>query len=56
MTQTTLSKLEQENTVVPADITNYNRTDVELQTFWLFCVLIAGKNSDTTKISQEITC
>lgn len=48
MTQTTLSKLEQENTVVPTDITNYNRTDVELQTFWLFCVLVAGKNSDTT--------
>ena len=48
MTQTTLSKLEQENTVVPTDITNYNRSDVELQTFWLFCVLVAGKNSDTT--------
>ena len=32
----------------PKDITNYNRTDNELQTFWLFCILVAGKNSDTT--------
>lgn len=32
----------------PKDITNYNRTDVELQTFWIFCILVAGKNSDTT--------
>jgi len=43
-----MTTLEKENTVVPTDITNYNRTDVELQTFWLFCVLVAGKNSDTT--------
>lgn len=32
----------------PKNITNYNRTDNELQTFWLFCILVAGKNSDTT--------
>ena len=32
----------------PKNITNYNRTDDELQTFWLFCILVAGKNSDTT--------
>ena len=30
------------------DPTNYNRTDDELQTFWIFCILVAGKNSDTT--------
>ena len=32
----------------PKNITNYSRTDNELQTFWLFCILVAGKNSDTT--------
>lgn len=35
-------------TIDPKDITNYSRTDNELQTFWLFCILVAGKNSDTT--------
>jgi len=37
-----------ETTIVPTDITNYNRTDVELESFWIFCILVAGKNSDTT--------
>ena len=37
-----------ETLINPKDITNYNRTDNELQTFWLFCILVAGKNSDTT--------
>lgn len=32
----------------PKHITNYNRSDNELQIFWLFCILVAGKNSDTT--------
>ena len=32
----------------PKNITNYNRTEDELQTFWIFCILVAGKNSDTT--------
>lgn len=32
----------------PKQVTDYNRTDNELQTFWLFCILVAGKNSDTT--------
>lgn len=32
----------------PKRITDYERTDNELQTFWLFCILVAGKNSDTT--------
>lgn len=34
--------------VDPKNITIYNRTDSELQIFWLFCILVAGKNSDTT--------
>lgn len=32
----------------PKQITNYERSDNELQTFWLFCILVAGKNADTT--------
>lgn len=35
-------------TIDPKSITDYNRTDNELQAFWLFCILVAGKNSDTT--------
>ena len=37
-----------ETLIDPKDITNYNRTDVELESFWIFCILVAGKNSDTT--------
>ena len=37
-----------ETLIDPKNITNYNRTDVELQSFWIFCILVAGKNSDTT--------
>ena len=37
-----------ETLIDPKDITNYNRTDSELQSFWIFCILVAGKNSDTT--------
>ena len=29
----------------PHNITNYNRSDEELELFWLFSVLVAGKNS-----------
>jgi thermostable 8-oxoguanine DNA glycosylase len=29
----------------PHKITNFNRTNRELQTFYMFCVLVAGKNS-----------
>ncbi len=32
--------------ITPSDITNYNRTDAELQAFWLFGAFCAGKNSD----------
>jgi thermostable 8-oxoguanine DNA glycosylase len=35
----------------PKNITNYTRDDNELQTFWLFCILVAGKNSDTTNVA-----
>lgn len=30
----------------PLEVTNYNRTKAELEYFWLFCVFVAGKNSD----------
>lgn len=38
----------------PKNITNYNRSHGELETFWLFCLFVAGKNSDTAslKLSQ----
>jgi len=29
----------------PTNITNYNRTEAELEEFLLFCILVAGKNS-----------
>lgn len=29
----------------PHNITDFNRSDEDLQAFWLFCVLVAGKNS-----------
>lgn len=40
--------MENPNVVIPTEITNYNRTAYELEVFWLFCILVAGKNSDTT--------
>lgn len=30
----------------PLRITNFKRTDTELQVFWIFCILVAGKNAD----------
>ena len=33
-------------TVEPREITNYSRSDYELQEFILFCVAVAGKSSD----------
>jgi thermostable 8-oxoguanine DNA glycosylase len=30
----------------PTQITNFKRSDKELQLFWIFCILVAGKNSD----------
>lgn len=31
----------------PFAITNYNRTDEELEAFWLFCLAVAGKKATT---------
>lgn len=30
----------------PLNITNFNRTQAELEEFWLFCLFTAGKNAD----------
>lgn len=32
--------------IEPTAITNFNRTHSQLEEFWLFCILVAGKNSD----------
>jgi endonuclease III len=32
--------------ITPTRITNFNRNDYELQSFWLFSMFVAGKNSD----------
>jgi hypothetical protein len=32
--------------IVPTQITNFNRSDAELQAFWIFGCVVAGKNSD----------
>tara|TARA_Y100000994_G_C15582037_1_gene396941 strand:- start:105 stop:755 length:651 start_codon:yes stop_codon:yes gene_type:complete len=32
--------------VNPKDITDYNRDIEQLESFWLFCMFVAGKNSD----------
>ena len=34
------------NHIDPKNITNFNRTIAELQSFWLFSLFVAGKNSD----------
>ncbi len=31
----------------PVDITNYNYTDEQLEVFWLFCLVVAGKTAHT---------
>ena len=33
-------------TVNPTDITDFNRDTNQLEAFWLFCMFVAGKNSD----------
>lgn len=30
----------------PKHITNYERTPAELQRFWIYCIVVAGRNSD----------
>ena len=37
-----------ESVIDPFNITNYNRTETELQVFWLFCIMVAGKNAGQT--------
>lgn len=32
----------------PVKITDFNRSDRELSLFWLFCIMVAGKNADQT--------
>ena len=32
--------------VNPTDITDFNRDTDQLEAFWLFCMFVAGKNSD----------
>jgi thermostable 8-oxoguanine DNA glycosylase len=40
--------------VDPVKITDFNRSDRELELFWLFCICVAGKNADQTaaKVAQ----
>lgn len=33
-------------TIEPTQITSYTRTDAQLEAFWVFCIVVAGKNSD----------
>jgi thermostable 8-oxoguanine DNA glycosylase len=41
----------------PTSVTNFNRTDDELEEFMLFCIAVAGKRSDIAaeKINQLLT-
>ncbi len=32
--------------ITPTSITKFDRSDAELEMFWIFCLLVAGKNSD----------
>ena len=44
-------------TIAPTAITNFNRTQDELETFWIFSILVAGKDSDQTsrKVGQLLS-
>lgn len=48
------AKLEQ--MINPYDVTHFDRTDRELQAFWLFCIMVAGKSSvqTATKLRRMI--
>jgi thermostable 8-oxoguanine DNA glycosylase len=37
----------------PKKITNYNRTDAQLEEFLLFCIMVAGHNAQTTAKTLE---
>lgn len=34
--------------IIPTEVTNYHRTDDQLEQFMLFCIAVAGHNADTT--------
>ena len=36
--------------IIPTQITNYSRTDKELQLFWLFGIVVAGRNLSLAKL------
>ena len=38
----------------PAEVTNYNRTQSELQEFLLFCINVAGKKSSIEAPKLEV--
>lgn len=35
-----------EDIIEPTKITDYSRSDAELEAFWIFCIMVAGRNSD----------
>jgi len=39
-------KVKKQLKVNPTDITDFNRDTNQLEAFWLFCMFVAGKNSD----------
>jgi thermostable 8-oxoguanine DNA glycosylase len=39
-------KVKKQLKVNPTDITDFNRDTNQLESFWLFCMFVAGKNSD----------
>jgi len=40
-------------TIDPKAITNFNRSQEELEMFWLFCILVAGKNADWAAVKLQ---
>lgn len=43
--------------IIPTEITNYQRTDEQLEEFMLFCIAVAGKRSDlaASKVNDLLT-
>ena len=39
-------------TIEPTKVTDYDRSESELQAFWLFCLFAAGKNSDAVSLNH----
>jgi thermostable 8-oxoguanine DNA glycosylase len=40
-------------TIDPKAITNFERSQEELEMFWLFCILVAGKNADWAAVKLQ---